>query len=146
MSANTRQVGGVHYRSEYQHWDFIEDWGIGYLEGCASKYITRWRLKSGVQDVEKAIHYIEKLIERATAQAPPGASSRASSIRKIIPRKARGGAPSLEIMSFCNANGLSSLEITIFHDLCGYWDVPRLYDALRHTNELLDKARALQAG
>ncbi len=63
MAVNDTQVGGDHYRCEYQHWDFIEGNGIGYLEGCATKYVTRWRDKGGVGDLEKAVHYVEKLME-----------------------------------------------------------------------------------
>ena len=63
MSANAKQVGGAHYRAELQHWDLIERYGIGYLEGCATKYLTRFEKKNGVQDLEKALHYAEKLLE-----------------------------------------------------------------------------------
>ncbi len=62
-SANDRQVGGSHYAGGVQHWDMIELYGVGYLEGCATKYIQRWRLKNGVQDLRKALHYIQKLRE-----------------------------------------------------------------------------------
>ncbi|HWF62922.1 MAG TPA: DUF3310 domain-containing protein [Nitrospira sp.] len=64
MSANDEQVGGDHYRSKpIQPWDFIIANGIGFLEGNAIKYIARWREKGGVEDLKKARHYIDKLIE-----------------------------------------------------------------------------------
>jgi len=63
MKANEKQVGGNHYQNQYQHWDWVGDNKLSYLEGCATKYIVRWRDKGGVQDLEKAVHYIEKLIE-----------------------------------------------------------------------------------
>ena len=77
MSANERQVGGDHYRSRYQHWDFVEEGGLGYLEGCATKYVSRWRQKNGVQDLEKAEHYVQKLVElcRAKIVRPRGTAS-----------------------------------------------------------------------
>ncbi len=59
---NSRQVGGDHYKSAYEHWDFVEDIKLGYLESVAIKYVARWRKKNGIQDLEKADHYIEKLI------------------------------------------------------------------------------------
>lgn len=65
MDANKRQVGGNHYAAGLQHWDVVELHDIGYLEGCASKYLTRWRKKNGLQDLQKALHYTEKLIELA---------------------------------------------------------------------------------
>jgi len=65
MSVNDRQVDGRHYRAQVQCWDFVERNGLGYLEGQATKYITRSRKKhdSPIVDWEKAIHYIEKLRE-----------------------------------------------------------------------------------
>lgn len=65
MGANERQIGGDHYKrpNALEHWDLIERSGIGYLEGCATKYVARWRAKGGVQDLEKAEHYVQKLIE-----------------------------------------------------------------------------------
>jgi len=65
QSANDRQVGGSHYQSGYQHWDFMCDVTDGaYLLGCASKYVTRWKGKNGLQDLEKAQHYLQKAKER----------------------------------------------------------------------------------
>lgn len=62
--ANTRQVGGAHYASAYQHWDFVYEVLNGdYLRGCASKYAVRWRKKNGMQDLEKLAHYIQKAAE-----------------------------------------------------------------------------------
>lgn len=63
-SANDTQVGGTHYKSKaIQPWDFIAINGIPYLEGCAIKYLCRWRDKGGIADLEKAKHYIDKVIE-----------------------------------------------------------------------------------
>jgi hypothetical protein len=61
--ANMMQVGGSHYQSDYQHWDWAINIRLGYLESAATKYVTRWRGKNGVQDVEKAIHYLIKAKE-----------------------------------------------------------------------------------
>lgn len=66
MKASERQVGGSHYRTasgNIGHWDYCVTVSVPYLEGCASKYLTRWRDKNGVQDLEKAAHYIERRIE-----------------------------------------------------------------------------------
>lgn len=63
MSANERQVGGTHYAATYQHWDFVVDANLSYLEGQITKYLDRHAKKAGRQDLEKAGHYLEKLIE-----------------------------------------------------------------------------------
>jgi hypothetical protein len=64
-SSNQKQVGGDHYikNNPIQPWDFIIANDIGYLDGTAIKYIARWRYKNGIEDLKKAIHFIEKLIE-----------------------------------------------------------------------------------
>lgn len=63
-SANDRQVGGSHYRKgELQHWDIVDRFGVPYLEGVGSKYPLRWREKGGVEDLEKTLHYIDKILE-----------------------------------------------------------------------------------
>jgi len=57
------QVGGSHYKDmPIQPIEYIHANGLGFLEGNAIKYITRWRTKGGVQDLEKARHYIDMLI------------------------------------------------------------------------------------
>lgn len=64
MAANDRQVGGDHYKNKnIQPWDYIIANDIGYLEGNIIKYISRWREKSGLADLAKAKHYLDKLIE-----------------------------------------------------------------------------------
>lgn len=62
-NANDRQVGGTHYAAEYQHWDFVLDAKLTYLEGQFTKYLDRHAKKAGRQDLEKAGHYLQKLIE-----------------------------------------------------------------------------------
>ena len=63
MNANDRQVGGGHYKVGFEHWDFVHLMGLGYFEGQITKYVTRHRKKNGRQDAEKALHFLDKLIE-----------------------------------------------------------------------------------
>lgn len=59
---NEKQIGGEHYLAmDIQVWDFVTVNKIPYLEGNAIKYIARWRSKGGLADLDKAIHYIEKI-------------------------------------------------------------------------------------
>lgn len=58
-----RQIGGTHYATPIQPWDYIVANGLGFLEGNVVKYVSRFRAKDGVQDLEKARHYLDKLIE-----------------------------------------------------------------------------------
>lgn len=64
LTANDIQIGGEHYKGKaIQPWDYITSNELGYLEGNVVKYVSRWKDKNGVADLEKAAHYITKLIE-----------------------------------------------------------------------------------
>jgi hypothetical protein len=64
MTANEEQVGGRHYiEKPIQPWDYIIANKLGYLEGNIVKYVSRYKEKGGVEDLIKASHYLEKLIE-----------------------------------------------------------------------------------
>jgi Protein of unknwon function (DUF3310) len=64
MSATERQVGGDHYSGmAIQPVQFIQANGIPFMEGSVIKYVCRHRAKGGRQDLEKAIHFLELLIE-----------------------------------------------------------------------------------
>ena len=64
MSAFKEQIAGSHYKDfVIQPAEFIHKNGIGFLEGCVIKRVCRWRKKDGVQDLKKAIHELQLLIE-----------------------------------------------------------------------------------
>lgn len=64
MSALNNQVSGDHYKSlKIQPIEFIHANGIPFAEGSVIKYVTRWRDKGGIADLEKAKHFLELLIE-----------------------------------------------------------------------------------
>ena len=63
-SALDVQVAGNHYKDmPIQPVEFIYANALGYFEGNVVKYISRWRKKGGIADLEKAKHYVELLIE-----------------------------------------------------------------------------------
>jgi hypothetical protein len=62
--ANQTQIGGDHYKAKsIQPWDFIAANQLGYFEGNIVKYVSRWKDKGGINDLKKARHYLDKLIE-----------------------------------------------------------------------------------
>lgn len=68
--ANDRQVDGTHYANKaIQPWDYIVSNNIGFLEGCIIKYVSRYQEKNGLRDLEKAKHFLEKLIEVRTLES-----------------------------------------------------------------------------
>lgn len=70
FDALSMQVGGSHYKDmPIQPVQYIHANAMGYLEGNVVKYVSRWRNKNGIADLEKAKHYIELLIDLETRRA-----------------------------------------------------------------------------
>ena len=64
MAANDKQVSGTHYKDkDIQPWDYIAANKLGYFEGNVVKHVSRWKGKGGIEDLKKARHYLDKLIE-----------------------------------------------------------------------------------
>lgn len=58
------QVAGSHYKElPIQPVEYIQANKIPYMEGNVIKYVSRWRSKGGIDDLRKAKHYLEMLIE-----------------------------------------------------------------------------------
>jgi len=68
--ASDTQVGGDHYKAmgDFQPWDVLKHWLTpeeyrGYQKGVAIAYLARERSKGGAQDIAKAAHHLQKLVE-----------------------------------------------------------------------------------
>ena len=85
VGANATQHGGTHYKDMvYEHWDWVAETRQPYHVGCATKYLSRYRNKNGLEDLKKAQHYLQKcdeldiypgvpdraLVEKFVAQLP----------------------------------------------------------------------------
>ena len=65
------QISGDHYKSlPIQPVEYIHANKIPFIEGCVIKYVSRWRSKGGLKDLEKAKHFIDLLIELETRSSP----------------------------------------------------------------------------
>jgi hypothetical protein len=124
--SNDIQVGGTHYRTEYQHWDWAEDNGLGYLESAATKYLSRWNRKHSerelqLEDLRKAKHYTQKLLELYTDKG----------------RSNRGFMDWQSMLRFINSNQLEASEAAVCM-LLGYWDDSKdLHRALEIIDDLI---------
>lgn len=59
-----KQVGGRHYKGmKIQPVEYAHANKLPFLEGTIIKHVTRWREKNGIEDLQKAKHYIDMLIE-----------------------------------------------------------------------------------
>ena len=73
MSSTDYQIGGNHYRGQaIQPIEYILKNKLGYCEGNVIKYVTRWKEKNGIDDLLKAKHYIDFLIEEAQRDSDNG--------------------------------------------------------------------------
>lgn len=67
--ASQHQVGGTHYKDlGVEPWDVVDSWPlqqkVGFYRGNALKYLMRIGAKdAAIQEVKKAQHYLQKLIE-----------------------------------------------------------------------------------
>jgi hypothetical protein len=85
MGALDKQEGGQHYKAfAIQPIEFIHANAIPYMEANVIKYVCRHRDKNGLQDLRKAIHYLELLIELEYANRPDKSDHQ-------TPRSATGG-------------------------------------------------------
>lgn len=66
LDPHKAQVGGTHYVDmAIQPVEYIQKNNLGFLEGCVVKYVSRWKAKNGVEDLKKARHCLDMLIEGA---------------------------------------------------------------------------------
>ena len=64
VSALSVQEGGDHYKTmKIQPVEYIHANNIPFIEGCVIKYCSRWRDKGGLEDIRKARHFLDLLIE-----------------------------------------------------------------------------------
>lgn len=130
MSANDSQVGGSHYQSKYQHWDFVHDCLGGlYLEGCLTKYVSRWHKKNGLQDLQKAKHYLTKLKEMAVGDDFCGG----------VPFKMD------DVERFCKDNNLGTKERFIIVRTAAWLNMADLEEIEVMLDELIQNAQDFQA-
>jgi|TARA_X000000950_G_C13818842_1_gene620991 hypothetical protein len=60
-----KQVGGNHYRKmNIQPYEFISKNNLSFFQGCVVKYVCRYLNKSGIEDLEKIIHYCQLEIKK----------------------------------------------------------------------------------
>jgi len=64
MNALNKQEGGAHYKDlAIQPVEYIQANGLDYFQGNIVKYTTRHKAKNGAEDIKKAIHYCQLILE-----------------------------------------------------------------------------------
>lgn len=128
---NDFQVGGTHYKSNYEHWDFVYDvLGGDYLEGNAVKYLTRWRQKGGIEDIQKASHYMMKVATRYRDG-------------RCEPRKQLSDHGELLLEKFQHANNIAGTRTGNLIKLIAMWSTSAdLLHIAKEFQQLLSQVRA----
>ena len=58
------QEGGNHYKDfEIQPAEYVQKNNLNWCQGNVVKYVTRYKSKNGLEDLKKAKHYLDMLIE-----------------------------------------------------------------------------------
>lgn len=126
-NANEKQIGGKHYQSRYQHWDFVRDFNLDYFEGNATKYLTR-RKGERRQDLQKAMHYLEKRYEMALDKR----------------RNLLSGEQQLNLESYVLANNMTYREYLALLAICKE-DYPVAMDHLRFLIDMQPEYKVVQS-
>lgn len=67
MNSTKQQIGGTHYKDlAIQPVEYIHKNSLGFCEGNVVKYVTRWKQKGGIEDLKKARHFLDLLIDMET--------------------------------------------------------------------------------
>jgi hypothetical protein len=133
MAANDIQVGGKHYKTKYEHWDWATDIGLSYLEGYASKYLARFG-KPGTdpkKDIAKVFHIIEKISERSG---------------QLLERRVKLSLDWVQeqTIAFCEANDIDRVARQVVHDL-SYWQTRAdLREANKRVQWIMDELEKAQ--
>lgn len=120
--ANETQVGGTHYRTQFQHWDLAAECELGYFEGQITKYVTRHRFKKGEEDALKAQHFLVKLLELAQAGKAPQSA----------------GITTDRMEEFVLVNKLLDTEGVVLYAVINWGDQSALRHALLTLNGVID--------
>lgn len=87
MSALDKQVGGDHYKGRaIQPVEYIHANKLDFFQGNVVKYITRWRDKKGIEDLEKCKHYLEIYIELETQKLAEGSQAEEAMLVNAQPK------------------------------------------------------------
>ena len=162
MSAFDKQVGGNHYKdTTIQPVQYIHANGLGFMEGCVVKYVTRHGRKGGAEDLSKAIHFLEMLIELEYTGLTPEDQAAIEEIKKLDPLPEQhymdpprgcqtsngNGRPFLHVLrACCNTHELDS-ERHVVADLLhalhkdNHHDTARTVLGMIGTNNLTDSVK-----
>ena len=138
-TANERQIAGDHYKKhgQYQPWDVLQAWLTpeeyrGWQKGVTIVYLARERDKGGDQDIMKAGHHIEKLVEVMTHQA---AAQKATDAEAALNK----GVVPLE-----QALASGAVPDSFFEQLSRETAAMGRDEALEYTNNALDERESLR--
>lgn len=100
MSAFSKQVGGGHYtKMKIQPFQYSMANGLDPMQHTIIKYVTRFRDKNGIEDLEKAKHTIDLLIEHELQKAAPATEKPVEDVEQALRRKLEDGEARAHIVT-----------------------------------------------
>lgn len=112
MKASDTQVGGDHYKTmgDFQPWDVLAQWLTpeeyrGYQKGVAIAYLARERSKGGDQDIRKAAHHLQRLVEELDATALQAETHHAATAPVVVPPQPEYDPDSVAFVAKPDADG-----------------------------------------
>lgn len=100
MSAFSKQVGGGHYtKMKIQPFQYSMANGLDPMQHTVIKYVTRFRDKNGIEDLEKAKHTIDLLIEHELQKAAPATEAPVEGGEQALRRKLESGEARAHIVT-----------------------------------------------
>lgn len=142
MSAKDIQIGGGHYKAmNIQPVEFILANAMGFCEGGVVKYVCRWRTKNGIEDLRKAKHYLQLIIEA------PAYLMLFWRIRKALIIAVRGEEGGMSAMTFIRENEIENPEAGVIRYIW-FWNCTGhrhdLVSAMKWMDELIAVAMAAE--
>lgn len=145
--ANETMVGGSHYHQGdkgFQHWDLVIANRLGYFEGQITRYVSRARYKTGLEDLRKALHYVLKLKEQY--QVKVGGFFGFFESPLYPPQHETGMAAYKNVLRFCRQQDLTAHETNAMLMACQWLNLQDLLVLESIVFELVRAAENLETG
>lgn len=95
--ANDTQVGGGHYKARaIEPWDIVAVLGLDPFQADIMYYLLRWKEKNGLEDLEKALHWMQKYVEVERLRKANGDHGMRAALLEAAAQKARAKADEVD--------------------------------------------------
>jgi hypothetical protein len=116
--ANDTQVGGGHYKARaIEPWDVVALLGLDPFQADIMYYLIRWKEKNGLEDLEKALHWLQKYVEVERLRKSKGDYGMRATLLEAAAQKARAKADEVDKDAGFYATRINALQVQAFSDM-----------------------------